>query len=274
MKAGVFIFALCILLAVSCGPLSRKSPFSESTLTQANRLNDQSIASLEALDQTPQDIILLSMSDSHQNYDDLSELVGIMNGFSGDMITHTGDFTNQGYNFEYDLFISAFTNLKLPHVVAFGNHDTNVRGKALYNRLFGDFNRRFEFRGYRFLIFNNNNLDFYYDGKVDWDWLDRQVSASTLPVVIFMHVNPDNTGYFTDEDRARFWGIIQGSKVRLIMNGHEHVWYTEMTHGALRHQVARVEGLQWSRVTLKANEVVVERCKGRTCSHDTTEAFP
>lgn len=272
MRSRLAVILMTILVATSCAPLSRTSPFSENTVTQANRLNDSAILDLEQRDPTPQDIVMLAMSDSHQNYDDLDAVVDIMNSFTADLVGNMGDFTNQGYNFEYDMYIDRVANLKFPYVTVFGNHDTNVRGKALYNRLFGDFNRRFQYRGYRFLIFNNNNLDFYHDGKVDWAWLERNVQSSTLPIVLMMHVNPENEGYFTPSEQARFWSIIQGSQVRLILHGHQHVFETVVDHGVLRHQIARVEGRQWSRITLKTAEIVIERCKEAVCTHDTT--FP
>ncbi|WII72003.1 metallophosphoesterase [Bdellovibrio sp. 22V] len=267
-------FWLLFLLIASCGPLQRSSPFSEHTNSKSDHLNDRAINGLQRLDQTPQDIVLVAIADSHQNYDDLTTVVSSANQQQADFVVHLGDFTNQGYNFEYDLFINRMKKLNLPFVVALGNHDTVTKGKSLYLRLFGDFNRMFEFRGYRFIILNNNNLDFKAHGGVDWDWLRRNVEASLLPIVLMYHINPDNTDYFTDSDRQTFDSIVIGSRVRLMLHGHHHVFATSFANGILKHMVHRTEEAKWSRITLRANEISIDYCQKLECVRETTQAFP
>ncbi len=96
-------------------------------------------------------------------------------------MAHLGDFTNQGYNIEFDLFTKRMGDLSFPQVQVIGNHDTLAKGKALYRRIFGDYNRSFKYRGYKFILFNNCNLDFHASGGTDWDWLRRQVQAKPCP---------------------------------------------------------------------------------------------
>ncbi|MEN0057424.1 MAG: metallophosphoesterase [Bdellovibrio sp.] len=268
------VLFLMFFVAVGCGPLQRNSPFSEQTISTAHRLNSLNIEQLLRRDQTPQDIYMGLLSDSHQNYDDLEYAIEGINSKTHDFVAHLGDFTNQGYNIEYDLFLFRIKNLGVPFVTVLGNHDTLVKGKSLYQRIFGNFNESFDYRGYRFIILNNNRLDFYSTGGVDWTWLRQNVQSSTLPIVIMHHINPDNKEYFADEDRQTFWNIVSGSRTRLVLHGHQHIWITDYTNGVLRHQVNRTEGGRWSRVLLQTNSISIERCTRMACSNDTTQAFP
>ncbi|MNK07382.1 3',5'-cyclic adenosine monophosphate phosphodiesterase CpdA [compost metagenome] len=270
-KTLVILFSSLIM---SCVPL-KNSPFSEETETNVQNLNQ---IQFEKLNATPlfaapaQDIVFAAISDTHQNYDDLKKWVQIANKQKVDFVIHTGDFTNQGLNFEYDLYLNLMAPLNKPYFTVIGNHDTVTKGKLLYRRLIGPYNSSFVLSGHKFILFNNNRLDFFTEG-VDWDWLAREVRSSPYPVVLFNHIDPDNNGYFTQAERDRYWGIVEDSQVRLIMNGHEHVFKTEVRNGVLRHQIARIEGLNWARVTLKENDVSIENCQAEECRHEIHQAY-
>lgn len=273
-KTAQILLVFISSLVMSCVPL-KNSPFSEETESNVQNLNQ---TQLEKLNASPMalapldDIAIAVISDSHQNYNDLKAWIPIGNKQNVDFVVHTGDFTNQGLNFEYDIYLSLMGALHKPYFTLIGNHDTVTKGKLLYRRLIGPYNTSFELRGYKFIFFNNNRLDFYSEG-LDWDWLAREVRSSTLPVVLFHHVNPDNTGYFTPEERKLYWSIIEDSPVRLIMNGHEHVFETEVRSGVIRRQTARIEGLNWSRVTLKESDIDIEECRGEECRHEIHQSF-
>jgi predicted phosphodiesterase len=252
----------------------RNSPFSEQTLGKFSNMNQSAINDLHNRDQGVHDIIVNVLSDSHQNYDDLDEAISCINNSPADFLTHLGDFTNQGYNIEYDMFVSRMKNLNLPHIQIMGNHDTLAKGKALFNRIFGYYNQSFDYGGYRFIIFNNNKLDYYYHNGVDWNWLKQKVTSTTLPIVLMNHINTENHDYFTAEDLQKYHAIVDGSNVRLVLHGHQHEFYTQEINGVLNHQTARTEGALWSRVTLSANFITIENCTKNVCKFNLTKNFP
>ncbi|MEK2646442.1 metallophosphoesterase family protein [Bdellovibrio sp. BCCA] len=259
---------------LSCAPL-KNSPFSEETESSVSNLNGQYLGSLKnsPLFYEPADEVTFGVfSDSHQNYAALEDWVKDANSMDFDFVVSLGDFTNQGLNFEYDAYLSLISPLRVPLVTVLGNHDSVGRGKLLYKRLFGPYNFHFDHKGYRFVIFNNNRLDFI-DEKIEWDWLAQEVRSSPLPIVLLMHVDPDNDEYFTSQDKEIFWDIVRDSSVRLIMNGHKHVYHTEVKAGILRHQVERLERGRWSRITLKEDEVVVEQCLRKECKYETQKDY-
>lgn len=262
------------LLVISCGPLQRSSPFSELNISAANDLNGQAIEQLSQLQSAPAPFTILAIADSHQNYDSLRRVVSIAAGQEASFLVHLGDFTNQGYNIEYDQYLQRMKSLPFPFLTVIGNHDALVKGKSLFRRLFGEFNKAFEFQGYRFVLFNNNNLDFYAEGGTDWAWLEKVIDESALPVVLLFHINPDNRDYFTPDDLRNYERIITGSNVRLVLHGHNHVFETEVVNGILRHQVHRTQGTHWSRIHLSPSEISVETCSNLECHHATTQTYP
>jgi predicted phosphodiesterase len=262
------------LLLISCSPLQRTSPFSELNVTTANDLNGQAIEQLTRMSNTSNHFTFIAIADSHQNYDSLRRVVSVASGQEAVFLVHLGDFTNQGYNIEYDQYLQRMKKLPYPFLTVIGNHDALVKGKSLYRRLFGEFNKIFEFRGYRFILFNNNNLDFYADGGTDWGWLENAIATSSLPVVLFFHINPDNQDYFTPDDLRNFQRILTGSKVRMMVHGHNHVFQTEIQNGILQHQVHRTQGTHWSRIRMSPTEITIETCSNNECAHATTQTYP
>lgn len=269
------VFFLIILsLIIGCSPI-RNSPFSEDTdspIVDFNQTQTQLLRLKADVSDSQSEIVLGVFADSHQNYAALEDWVRDANNMPLDFAVSLGDFTNQGLNFEYDAYINLISGLKIPLVTVIGNHDSVAKGKLLYKRLFGPYNFYFDFKGYRFIAFNNNRLDFIEEG-IDWNWLQREVRLSPLPVVVMTHIDPDNHEYFRKEDRQRFWETIQNSQVRLILNGHKHIFHNEFKAGSLRHQVERLERGKWTRISLQKDVIQIEHCQKRECHHEVLKDF-
>lgn len=263
-----------VLPLVSCSPLQRSSPFSELNVSTANDLNGQAIAELSKIPNASSGFTFIAIADSHQNYDSLRRVISVASKQEVDFLVHLGDFTNQGYNIEYDQYLQRMKELPFPFLTVIGNHDALVKGKSLFRRLFGEFNKTFEFQGYRIILFNNNNLDFYAEGGTDWEWLEKVVDESTQPIILLYHINPDNKDYFTPDELRNFERVLTGSKVRLMLHGHNHVFQTEVKNGILRHQVHRTQGTHWSRIHLTPSEISIETCSNQVCTHATTQTYP
>lgn len=258
------IFLLLLLSLSSCQPLERISPFTEQTTTKDFALNLR----VHELPPSSGSFSIAVMSDSHQDYDDLQKTVDVINGFNPNFIVHTGDFTNQGYNFEYDFFVDRMRKLNAPYVVTIGNHDTLTNGKEIYQRIFGPFNMVFRVYGYKFIVFNNNSLDFKSDGGINFPWLKTVIQNDSLPTVILMHVNPDSKDYFTVEEQAELMSIFNIPQVKLILHGHNHRFQTTNLGTKVIHMTSRVKEIKWSRVDFTPNSFQIYNCQQSECTNE------
>lgn len=268
-----FLSALvATILMVGCAPL-KNSPFSEETDSKLLNYNHANLYDLESSQSLHDDEIVFGViSDSHQNYTSLYDWVDFANNSDLDFSISLGDITNQGLNFEYDAYLKAIVKLKKPHFTVIGNHDTLTKGKLLYRRIFGEYNFSFFKSGYKFIFFNNNRLDFL-PLDLDWQWLEEELTSTSLPKVVMMHVNPDNEEYFSSAQVEYFRELFQSYNVRLVLHGHHHVYLTFNEGNYVRHQVQRTEGVYWSRITLSGEKVLIDRCQRKECTHDISKDY-
>lgn len=130
MKFFVLVFPLVFL--AGCGEFLN-SPFTDELQTKTRNWNNENIARIQALDLTDT-FKVATIADTHSNYDDLIDVIEELNSRTDiDFVVHLGDFTERGYNFEYDIFVRALRGLQKPFVVAIGNHDSVGKGAQMYH---------------------------------------------------------------------------------------------------------------------------------------------
>ncbi|UXR66075.1 metallophosphoesterase [Bdellovibrio bacteriovorus] len=254
-------------LLSSCAPFV-DSPFSDQLLRPERGLN--ALATSRIANVGADSVLRIAVfSDSHQNYKELDKATYAINQTKDiDFVANLGDFTNSGYNLEYDQFIDAVEHIKPPTIMALGNHDAIGAGPQLFRKAFGPTNFYFESDGYRFIFFNSNNLETPDDFKPAW--LKDAVTSSTLPVLIFSHVQLRDPDRFFDTDAALLNDVITNSKVKVIFNGHNHVYNLIMDNGTVMMQCGRVEApgnAHWLLVEITGNNFCVKRMdtKESTC---------
>lgn len=265
----VLFLSWAFCLQTSCQPLERVSPFTEQTTTKQFAIN----LGIYNLPLAPQNFSIGVLSDSHQDYDDLQKAVSEINVANPHFVVHTGDFTNQGYNFEFDFFVDRMQKLKMPYVVTTGNHDALTNGQEIYQRIFGPFNMVFRPYGYKFVVFNNNTLDFHSSGGVDFAWLRTAVQMDNLPTVVMMHVTPESNDYFNADQQTELMSIFNLPQVKLVLHGHDHVFYTRNLGSKVIHMTARTKDVQWSRINFTPNSFEIFNCRRSECSSETTLSF-
>jgi len=247
----------CLLVATgSCAPFV-DSPFSDQLLRPERGLNPQNIARLSDID--ADGVIRIAVfSDSHQNYKALDEVIFAINRTSGiDFVAGLGDYTNSGYNLEYDQFMDSIQPLRFPKIMAIGNHDSIGAGPELFRKAFGDPNFYFESASHRYIFFNSNNLE--DPRNFNPAWLKSTVDSSTKPVFIFSHVQLRDPDRFFGTDAAILGSVIEDSKVQLILNGHNHVYDLLDDHGTVMLQAARTEGQQWLLLEIQGTQLCIKR---------------
>lgn len=166
-------------------------------------------------------------------------------GAGPEFAIHTGDV------FEYSIvddcwrdWDRAVEGAGLPIHLVPGNHD-NTWGSInarLRERHGGD-SHALEHRGWRFICLNSAGS---LDPLPCWDqrtltWLRdqlREVDAAT-PIVLAMHhpLAGGDAGYASEYDPLRFWDVVRGHNVLLVLDGHWH-----QVHCGLWQNTPRING--------------------------------
>lgn len=249
-----FIGLLSYILA--CAPFT-DSPFSDQLLHPLRVLNQISLSQLGDIENDGK-IRFAVFTDSHQNYQDLDKVIYEINQTPDlDFVANLGDFTNSGYNLEYDQFLDACEVLHYPLLSAIGNHDAIGAGVDLFKKAFGDPNFWFESSSHRFIFFNSANLE--DPAGFDPMWLKSTVDESSKPVFIFSHVQFRDADRFSGDVANTLDTIIANNKTQLILNGHNHIYRLWTDNNTVMLQGARVEKNQWLLVEIIGLQIRVQR---------------
>ena len=257
---NAFLYIILFLMTSSCTPFV-DSPFSDMLLRPERDINGTSVSRLGDIE-ADSVIRIAVFSDSHQNYKSLDKVSFAINDIADvDFVAGLGDYTNSGYNLEYDQFIDGLEYLTPPKMMAVGNHDSIGAGPQLFKKAFGNPNFYFESAAYRFVFFDSNNLENPKD--FDLDWLTNAISTSKK-VFIFSHVQlRDNERYF-GTDATKLNAIITAANVQVIFNGHNHVYDLLDDNSTVMVQCGRTDGddgAHWLliEVALPATQVCIKR---------------
>jgi len=188
-----------------------------------------------------------------ESIDKLSECIDVMNSENVDFIIELGDFKDQGnppVEEETIRFLSViekeYCRFKGPHYHVLGNHDHDSISKDQF--LQGISNTGFS-AAQPYYSFNTGSVHFvvldanytsdgkpYDHGNFDWTdafipgrqlrWLKKDLSATSKPVVIFIHHRLDITDenkIFGPSNADKIRRILENSgKVIMVFQGHEH----------------------------------------------------
>lgn len=237
--------SLVLMLGILCGSCApqRDSPFSDQLFHGESLLNASAISSVGNVEADGKIRIAL-MADAHQNYVDLDKVIRQINATGEiDFVANLGDFTNSGFNLEYDQFLDSYLNLRWPAITVLGNHDAIGAGHHMFERVFGEVNFFFESSSHRYIFFHSANLE--YPKEFSADWLLARVNESTKPVIVFTHINPRDDERYFDHVKAALDAVVQNGKTQMMIYGHDHVYVHDNVAGTVMLQVPRVQGGQW-----------------------------
>lgn len=209
---------------------------------------------------------IATISDSHSNYEDLRSVIEeITSRPDIDFVIHLGDFTDRGYNYEYDTFVRLLQKLKKPSLVVIGNHDSIGKGPQLYRRIFGATDFSFDFGQTKVIVANNNRLDFLDSWSADWLMEEVAASSSYERVIVAHHVDPDSANYFTPTQVMLFDKLYSENKVNLVLNGHQHVFQMQAQQDYVSLQVPRVQDSQYNILEFQEGVLHVLYCESKNC---------
>jgi len=260
VNSRVLLFIL-LLSAVSfwaCSPF-QDSPFSDQLfhyLGDLNATSERMIGDSEADGK----VRIALIADSHQNYKELDQVINEINKTANvDFIVHLGDFTNSAYNFEFDQFLDHYRYLIRPSFTILGNHDAIGSGPSLFRKAFGPVNSWFETTSFRLVLFHSSNLE--HPSEFSPNWLLSTVGETSKSVIVFTHVPLSDGERYFGSDKSTFSQVVDRSNVKLVVNGHNHVYASSSSNGTLLIQSPRVESLNWVLLEIEGTRLKVFRMK-------------
>jgi 3',5'-cyclic-AMP phosphodiesterase len=204
------------------------------------------------------------IADNHAHYDELSELVAILNERGDlDLVLHAGDMTDFGLRHEYRWSLERLRQLDAPWLTVIGNHDAVSNGRTIYRGMFGSFDYAFDLGPLRFVCFNSNRLEFG-SGVPRWDFVESAaVSPEGGGVVLLTHQLPAGAELAPDGALTR---LLRTQRVTLMLHGHLHDQSLEFVGKVPSLIAGASENLRYAIVTIENAEARVELCRARSCA--------
>ena len=234
-------------LLFSCGPPEYSLWQSDASFLKLNdrsieRLNDEEFEPFSvAITGDTQVVVghLNTAKDRINNRDDIS------------FTALLGDITDRGLKKEWMWAVNIIKKFDKPFIAVVGNHDGLNNAKDIYPKLFGDFNFFFDYRGVRFVGWNNNPFEW---GPPDIEWLHAATDVDRR-VVIMTH-QPINDGY----DSELWQEVLDRRNIIAAINGHLHNYGYQVKDGVPYYTVARVKKGVYGTMAILDSEVLFYNC--------------
>lgn len=194
------------------------------------------------------------MSDTHNGliFNDSATLrevarINRENRFKGkapvDFVTVAGDITFRGAPWHYRVFNRIRSMIRVPVIVAVGNHDDDTKkAKEYFKTYAGEKNFSFTDRNAYFIAIDNAINDM---NGPRFAWLEEELKKSRPYAHRFIIAHkpplaPTQESWYRPETNKwayRLMKLCEQYKVDMVFSGHEHM-FREMTHGGVRYLTA------------------------------------
>jgi len=221
--------SVCIFLSVLLSGCNKfeYSPYQTFVPDMPRELNRQNMERLfSARDQHQHDTVTIVFSgDSQRFYDQLRRLVDKVNTIPDiDFLVLSGDIADFGLLREYTWIYERLQDLHVPYICAIGNHDFAANNGLLYEKIFGDKNFSFYYKGYKFLIHDTNGREYNFDGSIpDIQWLENELQDDNASWFVgISHVPPFDSDF--DSKLEHPYKDLFASRPNFILSLHGH-WH-------------------------------------------------
>ncbi len=191
MKKIVLYVLMCMMLFLTSCDKFDANPYLKKFNGEKN-LNDKNTNEIESICSEKDTVSFAVISDSHIKYDNLLNLVRVINNENFDFVIHCGDQTDCGLVDEFLNTKNILNKLNVPYVMVLGNHDCLGTGKKTYAELYGEANFSFMAGTTKFVCLNTNCLEYHNSNNVpDFDFMEQQtLTNNSETVAVFMHIEP------------------------------------------------------------------------------------
>lgn len=173
------------------------------------------------------------VGDSHASRDVFPALVNAARMMKPDFAVSVGDFTNNGLEEEYRLFVDQISGAGVPWFAVPGNHEyrdpnghTSPDGQKRFERIFGNSDFAFEHCGWRFVGLDIVAYDMLTPTQLKK--LERVLDGGGGRAAVFMHYPPAVIPHWEDgywkANAPEFMKLLEDSGARFFFAGHIHVF--------------------------------------------------
>ncbi|WP_270089576.1 metallophosphoesterase family protein [Sphingobacterium sp. SYP-B4668] len=225
-KAVYFsVVFLTFLVIVGCERLEY-SPNQIFDKYSPRDLNAKNLEKLYAGEDTADDTIRFVLTgDTQRAYDQAARLVNVVNKIEKlDFVFLNGDISDFGLLQEMKLVAEIYNGLKVPYISVIGNHDLVANGQAVFERMFGNRNFSFVYKGVKFVCHDTNSREYHFDKtapNIPWLAQEFAVGANVSGIVGVSHVPPISDD-FDQESRQQYERMIV-THPKYVANFHSHV---------------------------------------------------
>lgn len=210
----IFVSVICLLPSSCSSP--EYSPWAKNV--KYKDLTAKNLAKLSNQNTENGDFKVAFIADPQAVFGNLRKIVDITNIRSDiDFLAVAGDITDVGLKVEWELVGDILEKSNKPYLTVVGNHDGLSKGKEIYQKMFGRFNYTLEYKGIKFIFWNNN---LYEWGVPEFEWLKREVSSHPNSYVI-THQPPDS-GTLSVEQEDMWLEIRKLENYKMTIAGHLH----------------------------------------------------
>lgn len=221
-----FVCAFISILLSACNKFEY-SPYQTFAPDLPRELNRQNMERLFATrNQDLNDTVTIVFSgDSQRFYDQLHRLVDKVNAIPDiDFMVLSGDIADFGLLREYTWIYERLQKLNIPYICAIGNHDFTANNGLLYEKIFGEKNFSFTYKGYKFLIHDTNGREYNFDGSIpDLQWIENELQDNSAEWFIgISHVPPFDIDFDSKLEAPYKDLFASRSNFILSLHGHRH----------------------------------------------------
>ena len=223
-------------------------------------INTTNVKRIKELTEGKKDICFAVISDTQRWYDETHRIVNHINNTQGiDFVIHCGDLTDFSLTDEFVWMRDELEEIRVPYVVAIGNHDCLGTGKSTFREMFGPLEYSFTAGNTHFVVINTNGLEFSDDEDffgVKFMHRDLgQLSPKAERTVVVMHAPIGSDQFPKDESEDYLEMVTKYPNLQFGLCGHIHstAIHTPFENHVPYYQTACAEKLSYLLFHLKAD---------------------